>query len=245
VSQSLNGIETSAAAARMAVLVSGLDSGVLVAELLAAGHAVFPIYVRCGLRWESDELTGVQRFLTVIAHPRLAALTILQQPVAELYAGHWSMADSESELEIPDAETPDEAVYLPGRNVLLLAKTLVWCRMHEIGAVAMATLEANPFADATPDFLNDFAAAVAQAIGGMVQVVQPYANLEKADVIRRGRDLPLHLLGSCLSPKAGRQCGACNKCAERQGAFQAAGVIDRTAYASQRAADFCWLTQRS
>ncbi len=50
------------------VLVSGgLDSSVLVAELLRRGHGVQPFYVRCGLYWEREELAALRAFLQAIA----------------------------------------------------------------------------------------------------------------------------------------------------------------------------------
>ena len=33
---------------------------------------------------------------------------------------------------VPDADSPDDAVYLPGRNPLLLVKAAVWCRLNAI-----------------------------------------------------------------------------------------------------------------
>ena len=63
-------------------------------------------------------------------------------------------------------------------------------------------------------------------------VVHPlFRHLEKAEVIRRGRDLPLALTLSCARPRGLHHCGRCTKCAERQHAFAAAGVPDPTRYA--------------
>jgi len=61
-------------------------------------------------------------------------------------------------------------------------------------------------------------------------VLRPYLGLAKAEVMGRGRDLPLGLTFSCLRPAGGRHCGACNKCAERRRAFADAGMTDPTAY---------------
>ena len=143
-----------------------------------------------------------------------------------MYGRHWSVTGE----GVPGADTPDDAVFLPGRNVLLLSKAMLWCHLHEVPAVTMAPLEANPFPDATPEFFAAYEAAVNQAVEGSVRVRQPYRGLHKADVIRRGRDLPLQLTFSCIRPIEGRHCGACNKCAERQKGFRDAGVPDRTPY---------------
>ncbi|HEX4588684.1 MAG TPA: 7-cyano-7-deazaguanine synthase, partial [Gemmataceae bacterium] len=83
----------------------------------------------------------------------------------------------------------------------------------------------------TPGFFAEFAAGVDRAVGGRVEVVAPFANLTKAEVIRRGQELPLQHTLSCLRPVDGRHCGRCNKCAERRAAFQAAGIADPAEYA--------------
>src|SRR5437868_5043265 len=97
----------------LAVLVSGgLDSAILVAEALSAHAAVYPLYVRSGLFWEEVELRYLQRFLETLSDPQPQSLSVLEMPVADLYGTHWSLQGD----RVPDARSPDEAVYLPGRN---------------------------------------------------------------------------------------------------------------------------------
>jgi 7-cyano-7-deazaguanine synthase len=217
------------AAACLAVLVSGgADSTILVGESLGRHLAVYPLYVRCGLYWESVELEHLRGFLAAVATPALKPLTVLDLPVADLYAVHWSLTGE----GVPSGGTPDEAVYLPGRNVLLLAKAMLWCHLRGVPAVALAPLQANPFPDATPAFFRAYQDVVNAAVGGAVRVVQPFLNLSKAEVLRRGRHLPLGRTFSCMRPVGGKHCGACNKCAERRHAFAAAGLPDSTPYAT-------------
>jgi 7-cyano-7-deazaguanine synthase len=210
-----------------AVLISGgLDSAILLGDALHQGAIVHPLYVRTGLHWEADELRHLERFLTALRRTTLRPLHILELPVADLYGTHWSITGN----GVPGAETPDEAVYLPGRNVLLLSKAVVWCHLHRVPAVALAVLAANPFPDATPAFFAAFQDALGLALADRVAVLRPYAGLDKRAVLRRGRDLPLALTFSCIRPVAGRHCGRCNKCAERRRAFADAGMADGTAY---------------
>jgi 7-cyano-7-deazaguanine synthase len=214
-------------AAELAVLVSGgLDSAILLAESVRQRAAVWPLYVRHGLHWEAAELAWLRRYAGALDLPALRPLQALELPVADLYGRHWSVTGE----GVPDAETPDEAVYLPGRNVLLLAKAMLWCRLHAVGAVALATLRGNPFPDATPEFFAGFEGAVNRATGGAVRVLRPYAALDKVEVMRRGRGLPLGLTFSCIRPTGERHCGRCNKCAERRRAFADADMADPTDY---------------
>src|SRR5437899_2711883 len=175
--------------ASVAILISGgLDSAILLGELLRDYPAVHPLYVRHGLSWEAVELQHLRRFLEALAdRPALQPLRVLEMPVADVYAAHWSLTGQ----GVPDADSPDEAVFLPGRNVLLLAKAMLWCHLNNVPAVALAVLSANPFPDATPAFFDAYADAVNQAVEGQVQILRPFAALKKVEVLRRGRELPL------------------------------------------------------
>ncbi len=211
----------------LAVLVSGgLDSAVLLAEAVRVYPMVFPLYVRTGLHWEPVEREYLDRFLTAIRTPSLQPLRVLDEPVRDVYGEHWSVSGK----NVPGADTPDAAVFLPGRNVLLLAKPLLWCHLNGVPEVATAPLGSNPFPDATPEFYDGFANIVSTAVGGRVRVLRPYSALHKVDVLRRGRGLPLEHTFSCLRPANGLHCGACNKCAERRAAFTDAGMPDPTDY---------------
>jgi 7-cyano-7-deazaguanine synthase len=215
----------------IAVLTSGgLDSAILLAESLHVYPSVYPLFIREGLAWEGAELQHLRRFLAAVRCLVLQPLTVLHMPVTDLYEGHWSVTGR----AIPGADTPDDAVFLPGRNVLFLAKAMVWCHLHAVKAVAVAVLASNPFPDATPSFFNDFQAVVNRAIGGKVEVLRPYAQLTKREVMRRGEGLPLELTFSCINPRNNRHCGKCNKCDERQQAFSESGLIDPTEYGGDR-----------
>ena len=209
------------------VLVSGgLDSAVLVAEL-AASRVVLPIYIRAGLAWEEIELEYCRNFLKRMGGASTLPLVVLEQPVADIYGSHWSLGGE----GVPGADSPDEAVYLPGRNLLLLFKAMLYCHLHGVGEVALAVLFGNPFPDASPEFFESIAKVVNTAVGGDMKILLPYRQFRKGEVVRRGAEFPLEWTFSCIQPIVGVHCGHCNKCAERQAAFSATGVPDPTHYA--------------
>lgn len=211
----------------LAILVSGgLDSCVLLGEKIQTHSAIQPLYVRCGLYWEEAEHRSLCRFLEAMAAPNLRPLHVLHVPTDDLYGNHWSRTG----LNVPDSRSADESVFLPGRNVLLLSKAILWCHLNEFPTVALAPLHSNPFPDATPEFFNAFQQVVNQAVGGNVEVIQPYLGLSKVEVMRRGRSFPLQWTFSCIRPVGDQPCGDCNKCAERQKAFVEADMPDPTNY---------------
>jgi len=215
---------------RTAVLVSaGLDSAVLLAAEARAAR-VHPVYVRAGLAWERDEIEALERLLA--APPlsgRTETLALLSNPVDDLYPeDHWALRG-----RAPAFDTPDRDVYLPGRNVLLIAKAAVLCAGRGVTRLALGPLAGNPFPDATPEFFAAMAQAVSLGLAHEVALVAPLADMRKSDVIRLGLELgvPLEATLSCMSPRDGLHCGRCSKCRERRDAFAEAEVADPTRYA--------------
>jgi 7-cyano-7-deazaguanine synthase len=228
-------ISRSRSAAVGLLLSGGLDSAILLGHLLEGDREVQPFYIRAGLFWERHELAATQR---LVAHYQNAAdgsprrsklrpLVVLEMPLADVYDDHWSVTGR----GVPDSSTPDEAVYLPGRNALLLIKAAVWCSLNGIDELAMAPLGSNPFSDATPEFFEGFQAVLNVATAGNLVLSRPFAPLHKTDVMRLGRAFPLGLTFSCIAPVGEHHCGECNKCAERRSAFSSVELDDPTVYA--------------
>jgi 7-cyano-7-deazaguanine synthase len=211
------------------VLASGgLDSGVLIAELAKEYSTVQPVYIRCGLLWEQAERYWLQRFLRKLrgVYHNIQSLKILSMDLRDIYGDHWSLTGK----NVPDYNADDFEVYLPGRNIVLLTKTAVFCVLRGISTIAMAPLSANPFPDGTPEFYQRIQDVLSEGMATRLSVRTPFRQLSKEEVIRRGRDLPLDLTFSCICPKNRLHCGACSKCAERIKAFHAVGIEDRTTY---------------
>ena len=216
-------------ARRVCVLMSGgLDSGVLIHRLLHTASTVTPLYIQCGLRWEAIELYWLRRFLRQSRRPNLDPLQVIRLPLDSLYGRHWSVVGR----GVPGARSADEAVYLPGRNVVLLSAAAVWCASRRISTIAIGVLQGNPFGDASPRFFTRLSACLSEALRSSIRIWAPFARESKSALIRSAAGAPLGLTFSCLGPRGRRHCGRCNKCAERRRAFRSADVADPTAYAS-------------
>lgn len=213
----------------VAVLLSaGLDSAVL-AAVEARTHHVQPIYVSSGLAWESEECAALRRLLATPPYRNLAPLVDLALSVTDVYPPtHWALRG-----EPPAFDTPDEDVYLTGRNIVLLSKAAIHCAQQRIPRLALGPLAGNPFPDATREFFDAMARALSLGLAHDIRIDTPLASLHKQDVIALGveLDVPFELTLSCMNPDDGRHCGRCSKCRERRDAFREAGVDDPTAYA--------------
>jgi 7-cyano-7-deazaguanine synthase len=214
----------------VAVLCSGgLDSVVLVAEE-STRATVQPVYVSVGLAWEAAELVALDR---VLARPlfegRVKPAARLAFTMTDVYPdSHWAVRGTP-----PGFDTPDEDVYIAGRNIVLLSKAAIFSASLGISRVAVAWLSGNPFPDATPEFVAAMARALSIGLAHPIEIAAPYSGLRKAEVVRRGLSLgvPLELTLSCMKPESDLHCGRCSKCRERRDAFLEAGVPDATRYA--------------
>ncbi|HWF84002.1 MAG TPA: 7-cyano-7-deazaguanine synthase [Vicinamibacterales bacterium] len=240
---------------RCAVLLSGgLDSAVLLADE-ATRSEVQPIYVSAGLAWEAAERAMVDQLLASAAlRGRVAPLVALSVDMRDVYAKtHWAITGRP-----PAYDTPDEDVYLHGRNIVLLGKAGVFCAAAHIERLVMGTLAHNPFPDATPAFRSAMTQALSLGLAHTLRIDAPYAEVSKAEVIRKGIALgvPFDLTLSCMNPGTGLHtstgdgprygtgdgsvygdpspvpvhCGTCSKCRERHNAFIEAGLSDPTEY---------------
>ena len=214
-----------------AVLFSGgLDSAVLLALELRDHGAAQPVHIRSGLAWEDAEASTIRRLLAVPPFAgRAFPLRTLSVDMRDVYpATHWAVRG-----QAPAYDTPDEDVYLVGRNVTLIAKAAVLCTGLGISRIALGPLAGNPFPDARPEFFKAMASAMSLGLAHPVEIAAPLSRLHKDRVIKLGLELgvPLEQTLSCMNPADTRHCGGCSKCRERIDAFRKAGVQDLTAYA--------------
>jgi 7-cyano-7-deazaguanine synthase len=222
------------------LLSGGLDSAVLAAHEAQNGR-VLPVYVSVGLAWEDAEVAMVERLLASPAYAaRVEPLSRAWFTMRDVYSPeHWAIRG------VPPAyDTPDEDVYLAGRNLVLLTKAGVVASKAKAHRIALGPLAGNPFPDARPAFFTAMAHAMSLGLDHQIEIATPFLTWGKDDVIKRGVELavPFEFTLSCMNPIVGatsgasalpRHCGLCSKCRERRDAFAAAGVSDPSTYANK------------
>lgn len=217
----------------LVLLSGGLDSAVLAAHE-AEAVTVQPVYVSVGLAWEPGERAMVEQLLAAsVFAGKVLPLSRVEFTMRDVYPDtHWAIRG------VPPAyDTPDEDVYLPGRNLVLLTKAAVVAARSNARRIALGPLAGNPFPDARPEFFAAMATALSLGLDHPIEIATPFLDWTKERVIHRGVELgvPLELTLSCLNPamteRVPQHCGLCSKCRERRDAFAAAGVPDPSAYA--------------
>lgn len=215
----------------LVLLSGGLDSAVLAAH--EAQHTrVLPVYVCVGLAWEAAEQAMLEQLLRApVFEGNIEPLVRVEFTMRDVYAPtHWAITGTP-----PAYDTPDQDVYLTGRNLVLLTKAGIVASQHHAHRIALGPLAGNPFPDARREFFTSMATSLWLGLDHEIKIVAPFLDLEKEDVILRGVELnvPLELTLSCMNPALGpRHCGLCSKCRERRDAFAAAGVSDPATYAN-------------
>lgn len=214
----------------LALLSGGLDSAIMVGLAAERDCHIVPLYLRQGFVWEDEEEAAVRRYLSKLRQQ-------LPGGIDSLRVGHLSNPEEpttawarDAEHPAPDVVSPDEAVYLPGRNLALLTQAAFAAYTGGLTRIQLGALSSNPFPDATPAFFRAFERSVEKAMCWPIHVETPLGHLTKTETLELGYHFPLEETVSCIRPVGGRHCGACNKCEERRVAFRRAGLPDRTHY---------------
>jgi 7-cyano-7-deazaguanine synthase len=215
----------------VALMSGGLDSCVLVGQLLSEGREVEAISFDYGQRHRVEldharlvsEAYGIKQFeLNARLLGGLAVGSALTDDTAAVPHGHY------------EAESM-KATVVPNRNMALLSLAAV----RAISTSANVAIAAHAgdhviYPDCRDDFMTLFQATV--RVGNWdaheFAVLRPFVNMSKSDIVRLGARInaPMHLTWSCYEGGA-KHCGACGTCVERREAFELAGVNDPTEYA--------------
>ena len=209
----------------------GLDSTVLLYHLLAEGQEVAALSVDYG-----------QRHRVELNHAlRIADEVGIRHETADLSAvtrflGGSSQTDES--VDVPLGHYTDESMkqtVVPNRNMIMLSIAAGWAISLKAGQVAYAAHSGDHtiYPDCRVEFARALDGAIRLADWHEVELVFPFAEMSKADIVRRGSELtvPFASTWSCYQ---GDQvhCGACGTCVERREAFEMARVADPTTYAT-------------
>jgi 7-cyano-7-deazaguanine synthase len=207
----------------------GIDSTVLLYDLLNSGHDVQALSVNYGQRHskELDCAKSLCKQLNVEHH--VADLTALNPLLSgsSLTSPH---------VQVPEGHYEDEsmkATVVPNRNMILLSIATGWAMSTGASSVSYAAHSGDRaiYPDCREEFSDAMNSVMEIAGWDKVSLNRPFSSLTKADIVKLGDelDVPFEQTWSCY--KGGQvHCGVCGTCVERREAFQLAGVTDPTIY---------------
>lgn len=184
----------------------GIDSTVLLYELLDAGHDIRTVGFDYG-QHHRRELDAAEAITAELGVPS-------QRVCLPLIAGS-------------SLTTEKGTVVVPGRNLILLAYAASMAMAAGAQTVAIATHAGDHalFPDCRPPFLDAASATILAQSERRVRLMRPYVHLGKLDIVRRGMALgvPFEKTWSCYEG-GDEPCGECLACRERREALLLAGA---------------------
>lgn len=215
----------------VAIFSGGLDSTVLLHELLHAGDEVLALSIDYGQR-HRIELEYAQRTVQKLGIPwQRADLSA----VAPLLAGS---SQTSSDIAVPHGHYAEETMKLtvvPNRNMIMLAVAGGWAISVKASRLAYGahTGDHAIYPDCRPEFVDAMRHALSLADWHQLELYCPFIHLDKAGIVARGAELGVDFTSTYSCYEGGQiHCGACGTCVERREAFHKAGVPDPTEYQS-------------
>jgi 7-cyano-7-deazaguanine synthase len=209
-----NGKET------VAVMYSGgIDSTVLCANLLRQGYNVVPmIYDDATYNFGHRRMIAIERLTQELGI--FENLVTIRTPFLE-------------ELRYNDGTFG----FVPGWKMILQVNGMAYCQKMGIEKFYLGYNEGNHlggYGDEHPQFIKDAADLYNRCYGTKIEVLCPYFDITKADVIALGETLkvPFKYTNGCRMIEHGGliHCGYCEVCHRRKEAFDQANVYDPTTY---------------
>jgi 7-cyano-7-deazaguanine synthase len=183
---------------------------------------------------ELEAARAVARFYGV-KHYEFDLASIFQYSNCALLSGSTETIEHKSYAEqIAENGTGKVSTYVPFRNGLMLSTAAsLAASLYEddevdiyIGAHA-DDAAGDAYADCSEPFLKAMGDAISIGTYNKVHLVFPFANMNKAGVVKMGLELhtPYELTWSCYEGGE-KPCGTCGTCIDRARAFAANGVKD-------------------
>ena len=214
----------------VAIFSGGLDSTVMLHQLLAGGDQILALTVDYGQR-HRRELEHARR---IAADLRLRWQLADLSSIRPLIAGSSQTSD---DVPVPHghyaAENMKKTV-VPNRNMIMLAVAAGWAISERADRIAYGAHAGDHtiYPDCRPEFAEALGKAINLADWHHVDLHCPFIKHSKTDIVRLGAQLKVDFAQTWSCYEGGElHCGKCGTCVERQEAFQRAGVVDPTKYA--------------
>lgn len=219
----------------VAIVSGGMDSSVLIYDLLSQGHELDLISFNYGQK-HKIELTYAAKISQQLKLPhKIVDITNLTSLL--------SKSTLTSDAPVPDGHYAEENMKLtvvPNRNSIMLNIAAAYAITNEASSIATAVHSGDHFIypDCRPAFIDALEQLLRVANDGFLpddfQVLAPYVHISKDRICARGAELDVPWLDTWSCYKGGDiHCGSCGTCFERREAFTLASIEDPTKYLAE------------
>lgn len=213
------------------VYSGGLDSTVLLAEMVRQGREVRALSVNYGQRHRKEILAANEICDRLSVEHQIVNLSGLR----EIMQGS---SQTDSSVPVPHGHYAEESMKLtvvPNRNMLLLATAATWAISLKYDTIAYGAHAGDHaiYPDCRPAFVNAFQETLALADWHKVVLEGPFTEMTKDQIVRMGvKAGHTELMGLSWSCYEGGDlhCGKCGTCVERKEAFELNKFLDPTKY---------------
>lgn len=219
----------------VAVVSGGMDSTVLVYQLIGEGYDVTMLSVDYG-----------QKHRVELDHARRTASKFgLEHHIADLRGITQLISKSSltSDQDVPDGHYAEENMkqtVVPNRNAIMMNVAIGFAITIGAECVATAIHSGDHFIypDCRPEFVETLNALAVTANEGFLannfHVYAPYVHVPKDAIAEIGARLGVDWRDTWSCYKGGdKHCGSCGTCYERREAFTLAGIEDPTEYLAE------------
>lgn len=215
------------------LLSGGLDSATVLAIAKSQGFECYCLSLDYHQR-HSSELEAAKR----VAKAHGAAEHKTVQLDLSLFGGS---ALTDNSIAVPEIESVGIPVtYVPARNTIMLSLSLAWAEVLQAQDIFIGVnaLDYSGYPDCRGEYVKAFQAmanlATKSAVEGKtITVYAPLIDMTKAEIVKQGTALGVDysMTVSCYQANPqGEACGLCDSCRLRKQGFEAAGLVDPTAY---------------
>ena len=216
------------------LISGGMDSSTLAYLAKDMGYDICALHFSYGQRTEEKERKCAEAIAVC-----LDAEEFIEIPLTHfsLFKGS-SLTDHTIAVKTHENEDPGlPNTYVPFRNANLLSIATSYAEARGAEAIFIG-VQASDYAgypDCRPEFIEAFQKVIdiGTADTTHIQLITPYVNLNKKDIIRKGIELqvPYEKTWSCYQNND-VACGVCSSCHYRMEAFKAVGITDPIPYES-------------
>jgi 7-cyano-7-deazaguanine synthase len=211
------------------VLSGGMDSTVLLEDALKQGKEVCAISFDYGSKHNQTELQMVANCCQIknIDHK------IIKLPfINELFSSSLLQSGDAIPEGKYDADNMKSTV-VPFRNGIMMSIAAGYAESIEANEVLLGSHAGDHFIypDCRPEFNKAFSQAVSIGTDNKVQVVFPFAHIDKREIGDLGRSMNVDFSKTWTCYQGGEiHCGVCGSCDERKYALRFEEGLDPTEY---------------